>query len=108
MVIDTTETLWLHEHYTFTLLQMCEMSGLDETELRVMVDEGILDPVDPAAEPWCFCADRLTVLRSAIRLSRDFELDAHGVSLAVALLDRVHTLEAEVRELRAKLPGVAR
>ena len=108
MQIEQTESLWLHVHYTFSLAQLSEMSGLTEVELREMVDYGILSPIDPEAEQWLFGADRLVTVRMAQRLSRDFDLDPQGLALVVTLLDRVHALEAEVCELRAKLPGVFR
>jgi hypothetical protein len=47
-------------------------------------------------------------VRTACRLRKDFDLEPHGVALVVTLLDRVHALEAEVRDLRAKLPQVVR
>ncbi len=64
----------------------------------------MLAPIDSDARHWTFSADRLVVARSAFRLRRDFELDPHGVALAVALLERVRDLEEELRDLRAKLP----
>jgi len=98
------QATWLHEHYEFSLAELCELSGLSEADLRELVDYGVLAPVDPDARHWSFSADRLVVARSARRLRRDFELDPHAVALAVALLERVRDLEEELRDLRAKLP----
>jgi chaperone modulatory protein CbpM len=106
MLTELTETLWLHRHYTFTLAELSELSGLDELALRDMVDVGILEPMEPEAMPWSFGADRLLTVRMACRLSKDFDLDPQGLALAVSLLERIHALEAEVLELRAKLPRV--
>jgi len=97
--------MWLHEQHELLLEELCELSGLSEAELRELVDYGVLAPIDPDAQHWTFSADRLIVARSARRLRKDFDLDPHGVALAVALLERVHDLEAELRDLRAKLPG---
>ncbi len=104
MTSEHTEALWLHEHYEFSLEELCELSGLSEAELRELVDYGVLAPADPDAQRWTFSADRLVVARSARRLRKDFELDPHGLALVVTLLDRVRDLEAELRDLRAKLP----
>jgi len=95
---------WLHEHYEFSLAELCELSGLSEAELRELVDYGVLAPIDPDARHWSFSADRLIVARSARRLRRDFDLDPHGVALVVTLLERVRELEEALRDLRAKLP----
>jgi hypothetical protein len=99
------QATWLHEHYEFSLEELCELSGLSDTELRELVDHGVLAPIDPSARHWAFGADRLVVARSARRLRKDFDLDPHGVALVVTLLERVHDLEAELRDLRARLPG---
>jgi chaperone modulatory protein CbpM len=104
MLTELTETLWLHRQYTFSLAELSELSGLNELELRDMVDAGILEPIEPEASPWLFGADRLLTVRMACRLSRDFDLDPQSLALAVSLLERIHALEAEVLELRAKLP----
>jgi chaperone modulatory protein CbpM len=99
---------WLHEHYEFSLAEVCELSGLTESELRELVDCGAIAPADPNARDWTFGADRLVVARRASRLRRDFDLNPQGLALAVALLERVRDLEEEVRDLRAHLPGASR
>ncbi len=99
--------MWLHEHYEFSLEELCELSGLSETELRELVDYGVLAPIDPDARHWAFGADRLVVARSARRLRKDFDLDPSAVALVVTLLERVRDLETELRDLRARLPGSA-
>jgi len=108
MQIEQIQGLWLHEHYTFSLAELAELSGLSEAELREWVDEGVLVPVDPQAEPWSFGADRLVTVRLACRLRHDFELETPGVALVLTLLDRVHALEAQVRDLQARRPRILR
>ena len=103
--MKTGQAMWLHERLELALEELCELSGLSETELRELVDYGVLAPVDPDARHWAFGADRLVVARSARRLRQDFDLDPHAVALVVALLERVRDLEEELRELRARLPG---
>src|SRR5258706_9718612 len=98
------QAAWLNEHYEFSLEELCELSGLSEAELRELVDHGVLAPIEPGARAWAFRADRLVVARSARRLRKDLDLDPHGVALVVALLERVRDLEAELRDLQAKLP----
>ena len=98
------QAMWLNEQHELLLEELCELSGLSETELRELVDYGVLAPIDSNAQHWTFSADRLVVARSARRLRKDFDLDPHGVALVVTLLERVHDLEAELRDLRAKLP----
>ena len=99
------QAMWLHERHELALEELCELSGLSETELRELVDYGVLAPIDPDAQHWAFGANRLVVARSARRLRRDFDLDTDAVALVVALLERVRDLEEELRDLRARLPG---
>jgi len=103
--VKTGQAMWLHERLELALEELCELSGLSETELRELVDYGVLAPVDPDAQHWAFGADRLVVARSARRLRQDFDLDPHAVALVVALLERLRDLEEELRDLRARLPG---
>ena len=99
---------WLHRHGEFSEEEICELSGLSATDLRDLVDRGVLAPIDPGARTWTFSADRLVVARSAFRLRKDFGLDLEGLALTVSLLERVRELEGELRELRARLPGGSR
>lgn len=101
-----SEAFWLHEHYQFSLDELAELAGLTAVELRHWVEEGLVAPVDLAATPWRFSADRLFVLQRACRLRRDFELEPHGLALVLRLLERIEELETEMRALRARLPGI--
>jgi chaperone modulatory protein CbpM len=106
--IEHCEGSWLHEYFEFSLEEMCELSGLAEREIRELVDYDVLAPSNPERQRWRFSADWLLVARSASRLRDDFELDAHALALALTLLKRIRDLEAEVCDLRAKLPSVPR
>lgn len=108
MQIEKAEVLWLHEHYEFSLAELARLSGLAEAELHEWVDEGVLVPIDPNAPQWSFGADRLVTIRRAYRLRKDFELEPQGLALVLALLDQIHALEAQVRDLHARLPRVLR
>jgi len=101
-----SEAFWLHEHYEFSLEELAELAGLTAGELRDWVDEGLVAPVDLAATPWRFSADRLFILQRACRLRRDFELEPHGLALVLQLLERIQGLEVEMRALRAQIPSV--
>jgi hypothetical protein len=103
--MKTEQGRWLHERYELSLTELCELSGLSESELRVLVECGAIAPDDPDARDWTFRADRLVVARSASRLRKDFELDPQGLALALALLERVRDLEEQLRDLRARIPG---
>jgi chaperone modulatory protein CbpM len=104
MRIQLTEVHWLSEHQQLPVQQLAELSGLSEADIHELADYGAIEPIDPQASPRAFAAQSLIVARTACRLRDDFELNLHGVALALTLLDRVHDLEAQLRDLRARLP----
>jgi len=104
MRIELTELVWMEEHRQVTLAELSELSGLSETELRELEDCGAIAPADPRAATRTFGAEGIVAARTAFRLRHDFELDAQGLAVALALLERVRALEGELREIRAQLP----
>ena len=108
MNLELTETVWLDERGSVTLVELAECSGLTESELRELVDMGALEPLDAEATQWSFGARCIVAARAACRLRDDFELDTSGVAVALSLLERVRELEGELQRLRARLPGLIR
>jgi chaperone modulatory protein CbpM len=86
-----------------TWTQLVNASGLTEAELTELVQYGALVPRDPSAAPLTFESRWLMVARNASRLRREFDLDPHGVSVVLSFLERIESLEAELRRLRAQL-----
>jgi chaperone modulatory protein CbpM len=104
MRIELTEVLWLNEHHELSATQLAELSGLSEAQIHELVDYGAIAPIDPDAAQRSFDAQCIVVARTACRLRDDFELNTQGLALALTLLDRVHDLEVQLRDLRARLP----
>jgi hypothetical protein len=86
-----------------TWTQLVNASGLTEAELTELVQYGALVPRDPSAAPLTFESRWLMVARHASRLRREFDLDAHGVSVVLSFVERIESLEAELCRLRAQL-----
>lgn len=105
MRVELTEVRWLDQHHELSLADLAALSGLPEAELLELVEYGVIVPIDPGAAERTFRADYLVVARTASRLRRDFELDTPGLALALTLLERIHDLEAELCDLRARAPG---
>ena len=104
MRIEIAEVLMIEEHGELSLAELAELSRLSPAELLELVDYEVLAPIDPYAPQLYFAAQAILTARTACRLRDDFELDAPGVALALALLDRIGDLEAQVRELMAHVP----
>lgn len=104
MRIELTEVFWLHDHHVLSVTQLAELSGLLDSEINELVDYGAIVSIDPDAEQRLFAAQCIVAARTARRLRDDFDLNTHGVAIALTLLDRVRDLEAQLGDLRARLP----
>jgi chaperone modulatory protein CbpM len=105
MNTETCEALHLDERSEIAWAQLLEMSGLSEAELTELVDDGALMPVNPAAPSWSFAAYSVVVARTAGRLRRDFDLDAHSLAVVLRFAARIEELERQLRALRAGAAG---
>ena len=104
MKMQLTEIHWLDDGRQVSLQELTELSGLAVEDLQRMIDCGVLAPLESADADPAFAAASLSAARTAARLRSDFELDAQGMTLAVALLERIRSLEVELRRLRALIP----
>lgn len=104
MNIELTQAIWIEDSSEVSLAELAERSGLDEARLRDLVDSGALSPIDPTAASWTFSAECVVTARTACRLLNDFELEPNGLVVVLTLLERIRTLESEVRRLQAKTP----
>jgi chaperone modulatory protein CbpM len=115
MKIEVTEVHWVDQHGACSLHELLEASQLSAHDLYELVELGVLRPlpsavagsVAPPDEPR-FAAECLVTVRAVRRLREHFDLDAHGVSVALALMERIEGLERQLRALRAQLPDASR
>jgi chaperone modulatory protein CbpM len=99
-----TDAVWLDADHEFSIAELIQCSGLSEAELRELVDYGALVPNNPQGAEWTFSGDILVTVQAAGRLRADLELDPQALSLALTLINRIRDLEAQLRDLRARLP----
>ena len=104
MKVELTQAQWLHEQAELSIQELAELSGLSLELLRQLVEYGALVPTDTQSASWSFTADCVVAVRVAGRLREDFDLDANALSVALALIERIHGLEAQLRELRTQFP----
>jgi chaperone modulatory protein CbpM len=100
----TAETLLarLADETTIAIDELLAASGLAGEELAELVEFGALEP---AGATWTFSTRALVAARRAARLRDDFGLNAPGMALALAYLERIDALERRLRELECQLPG---
>ncbi len=101
-----TEMLWMDEHTTITLAELAELSGLSPDDINELIDYGIITPMEEQRGQTLFHAHYVITAKTAHRLRDDFELDTQGLALAMTLIERIQELEARLREIGAKHPGL--
>ena len=104
MKVELTDAQWLHEHAEVSFEELAELSGLSPELLRELIDYGALTPTDAQSAQWSFTADCVVTVRTVSRLREDFDLDANALSVALALIERIHGLEAQLQQLRSQFP----
>jgi chaperone modulatory protein CbpM len=101
------EAVWLNDIALCSLDELAEFSGLSRDELAELVAIGAIEPDRDSAPAFVFRAQTIVLARTARRLRDDFELDTHGVAMALNLLQRIHALEARLAAMDAKLPHLS-
>ncbi|SUX74449.1 chaperone-modulator protein CbpM [Citrobacter freundii] len=81
---------------TFTITEFCLYTGVSEEELHEIVGLGVIEPHDDET----FDDHALTVMRRAVRLRQELELDWPGIAVALTLLEENAHLRQENRLLR--------
>ena len=109
MTDECVDGTWVErgENGVWTLTALTRISGWPAAELRELVDYGALVPENPDAgseDRWTFGGHCVLIVRTAVRLRRDFDLDASGLALALTLIGRINDLEQELRRLQLNRP----
>jgi chaperone modulatory protein CbpM len=92
----------VEEDVHMSLFELCHACRAPEEQVRVWVVEGVLEPTGQSPENWRFTGPALRRAKLALTLSREFEINAPGVALALDLLDEIDALKAGLRRAGAK------
>jgi chaperone modulatory protein CbpM len=103
MIIQVADSVWLNDTGVCSVEQLAEASGLSVDEVNDLVENGVIPPADSNAHPRSYRLQYVITARTARRLRDDFELDRHGVALALTLMRRIDLLEQELQSARGKL-----
>ena len=103
MPTETAEAL--DDGRALTLAELAELSGLPESVVRELVEYGAFTPAEAQGATWTFSSHCVVIARRAHHLRDDFDLDSHAVAVLLGFVERIEGLEAELRSLRAQVPG---
>ena len=96
MAINTNEWIVLGDTEFCSLDELRNVSGLTLQELAELIDSGILVSREDERAPAVFSLSCIAVVRTARKLRDDFELDSHGISLAMTLIRRIDELQHQL------------
>src|SRR5450830_1109031 len=99
MNTQRTDSMWLDEHHTISLDELIELSGLSIKDLQNLLESGVLIPNNRAEAIWHFNSHYLVSIRALSRLKQDFELEPNAFALTLVFLERIRSLEFELRGL---------
>lgn len=103
MNINVSDCIWLNDLGVCSAQHLVEVSGLSNEELDELIENGVIVPVDDKAQSKSFQLRCIVTANAARRLRDDFELDRHGVVLALTLMRRIDELQDELNAVRARL-----
>jgi hypothetical protein len=93
------DSMWLDENHTISLDELIELSGLPIKDLQNLLESGVLVPNNKEEAIWHFNSHYLISIRALSRLKQDFELEPNAFALTLVFLERIRTLEFELRGL---------
>ena len=105
MNLTLVEWVWLDASETMTLVELSSCCGIGEEDLQELVEYSALASLPPATQPPSFSAEWVTPLRTAGKLRSDFDLELFTVALLLGHLNRIETLERQVKSLQALVPA---
>ena len=85
----------VEDELTLTVDELSGVFAVERRRIVELVEEGVLPAL--VGEGPRFSGEALRRARLALRMQRDFALDAAGVALVLQLMDRIEALETQLR-----------
>ena len=79
-----------------SIVELSQAASTSEELIMAWVTEGVLSPTGSSPQDWRFGGDSLSRAKTAVRLSRDLEINTPGLALALQLLDQISDLRAQL------------
>ncbi|MGD8569936.1 MAG: chaperone modulator CbpM [Gammaproteobacteria bacterium] len=86
----------LEEDVELSMADLCRVCHLSVEEIHVLVEEGIVEPLDESTH-WRFRAVNIRRVHRAVQLRQDLGVNWAGAALALDLLDELQQLRTRLR-----------
>lgn len=90
-------------HILIHLPELCDELDLPRDACLELVEHGLIQPQGERPDDWAFDVTTVSVVRRAVRLQRDLDLDWSTVALVVSLLEERDELRTELKALKQRL-----
>lgn len=97
--INYLECQVVEEDIHLSLFELCQASHASEQTITALVLEGVLEPIGQQPQEWQFSGVSLRRAILAQQLNEEMEINTPGVALALDLLERIQSLQAQLTRL---------
>ena len=81
--------------------EICFCASIDEDMLNDIVGYSIVTPISGQyPREWLFCVSEVEIVKRAVRIYRDLNVDWMGIALILNLLEESHKLEVQNASLK--------
>lgn len=105
MNTKTDESILLNESFLLSFNSLLELSGLTHVDLQILIECGAIVPnqtiVNVHLSEQKFNSHYLVLIRQLVRLRQDFEISNDSIGLTFIFLERIRTLELQLKQLNS-------
>jgi len=80
--------------------ELCTVCHITPDFVLELIAYGTIEPQGGSVATWRFNSQQLQIIRTAIRLHHDLEVNHAGVALAIDLLQQIEDLQTQLNILR--------
>lgn len=90
----------MEEEVQLSLGELSKACSVHAEYIVELVEEGIIEPVNPRQSTWIFQGHDLERARTTVKLQRDLDVNLAGAALAIDLIHEIEVLKAQLKILR--------
>ena len=97
-IVQSQSAIIVEDTDCLSMVYICHYCSLPAESIINMVEQGMIDPIEPSLSysQWQFSRTSLLRIQSALRLQRDLELNLPGAILALELLNEIKQLRQQI------------
>jgi chaperone modulatory protein CbpM len=89
----------VEEEMELSLDDLCRACAVNTEWIIMLVNEGVLDPLNASTDQWRFDGTSLRRVRTVRRLQQDLDVNLAGAALALELLEELEALRERLAAL---------